>query len=71
MTKWTRQDWMDRAAAANRAADQHAAVAAQHEAEARRDPWSKSATVAMAQRDHEARCRSAAKHAREMACDVR
>lgn len=71
MTKMNRQDWMARADAANQAADRWAMAASQHEAEARRSAWSKSTMTAMAARDNEARCRSAAAHAKEMACDVR
>lgn len=71
MNRMTHTDWTARADAANQAADRFAQVAGAHEDAARRDPWSKSNMVAMQARDDEARCRGAAKHAREMACDVR
>jgi len=67
----TRSDWMDHAERATKAAARWAQVAQSHEQAAKRDVWSKSNMVAMEARDNEARCRAAAKHAREMACDVR
>lgn len=71
MDRMSKQDWMTREAAANQAADRWASSASQHEAEACRNPWSKSVMVANDARDNEARCRSAAQWAREMSCDVR
>lgn len=71
MTRMTRKDWMAREADARAAASRWAEVAAEHEAAARRDPWSKSNMIAMQARDNEVRCCASAAHAREMACDVR
>jgi hypothetical protein len=71
MERMNRSDWNARAEAASQAANRWAAVAQDHEAASRRDCWSKSVMVAMEARDNEARCRSSAAHAREMACDVR
>jgi hypothetical protein len=71
MDRMTKQDWMAREAAANQAAARWAMSAQQHEVEANGKPWHKSNMTAMTARDNEARCKSAAKWAREMSCDVR
>jgi len=71
-SRMNRSDWMARTEAANQAASRWAFFAAQHEAEAARGgPWSPSVMSAMAARGSEARCRSAAASAKEMAFDVR
>lgn len=72
----TRAEHMAHAAAAEAAADKWAMVAKQHEAFAascktRSAQRNKSEMTAVEARDHEARCRASAKHARGMAADVR